>query len=204
MWVDIDVKCRQCPNCLRARSWEWTQRARVEITQSQRTWFGTMTLRPDWHAQMLNRARQRLARQGVDFELLDIEERFKLQVAEVTTEVTLWLKRLRKESGAKLRYILVAEAHKNGLPHFHCLVHETLGSKPVLHRALSSQWKLGFTNFKVVENNAAASYVCKYLAKSALARVRASVRYGRTLSSIGTPSTVNFYPPMEGKKGSMF
>lgn len=187
MWVDIEVKCRKCPQCLRARSYEWTQRAKLEYVQSQRTWFGTMTLTPHEHNQAVNRCRQLLARQGVDFDKLPSGERFGHHVAQVTREVTLWLKRIRKESGAKLRYILVAEAHKSGFPHFHVLVHEQSGSS-VTHRILSSQWKHGFTNFKLVQSPAAASYVCKYLSKSAQARVRASVRYGKTSSDIGTVS----------------
>lgn len=181
MWLDIEVKCRKCPQCLRARAWEWTQRARLEYVQAQRTWFGTLTLSAHEHNQAVNRARQLLARQGVDLDLLPPEEQFGRHVAAVTREVTLWLKRIRKESGAKLRYILVAEAHKSGYPHFHCLVHEQAGSS-VTHRQLSTQWKLGFTNFKLVADPRAASYVCKYLSKSAQSRVRASVRYGKTTS----------------------
>jgi hypothetical protein len=193
MWVDIEVRCRKCPQCLRARSYEWTQRAKLEYVQSQRTWFGTMTLTPHEHNQAVNRCRQLLARQGVDYDCLPPGEQFGHHVAAVTREVTLWLKRIRKESGAKLRYILVAEAHKSGFPHFHCLVHEQSGST-VTHRQLSSQWKLGFTNFKLVHSPVAASYVCKYLSKSAQARVRASVRYGKTSSDIGTVSAREISP----------
>ena len=49
-------------------------------------------------------------------------------------------------------------------------------------RILEDAWKLGFTSFKLVEPaSSTASYVTKYLTKSALARVRASVHYGTGL-----------------------
>lgn len=178
MWVDIDVRCRKCPNCLRQRGWAWTNRAKAEIARSSRTWFGTLTLSPAQHDRVRLLATKRNAGRAVTWERLSQEEQFAERVREITPEITLWLKRIRKESGAKLRYVLVAEAHKSGLPHFHMLVHEQHGGGDVKHRMLTGQWKLGFSRFTVVQDNRAAVYVCKYLTKSALSRVRASVRYG--------------------------
>lgn len=95
-------------------------------------------------------------------------------------EITKYLKRVRKKSGAPLRYILVAEAHKSGLPHYHMLIHECDPSRQVRHKDLTAAWSWGFTRFKLVETSNTAWYVCKYLSKAQLARVRASVRYGLT------------------------
>lgn len=181
MWVDITVRCRKCPNCLRTRARQWAMRAKTEIAASSRTWFGTLTMTPSEHHLAFSRAIVMYKDStGIDLERADSDVQFKERVKALTPEVTRWLKRLRKNSGAKLRYILVAEAHKNGLPHFHILVHEAHGSGMVKHAQLAEAWNLGFTRFKLVENTGSAWYVCKYLSKSALSRVRASVGYGKT------------------------
>lgn len=183
MWVDMDVPCRQCPNCLRYRARQWANRAKIEVAASSRTWFGTMTLTPDAHDRVRLVCTQRLSGQGTTWEKLSQEEQFRLRIDAMKTALTLWLKRIRKESGARLRYILVAESHKSGLPHFHILIHE--GDVPVLKRHLEGQWKLGFSKFKLIDRDPKVVwYVCKYLSKSALSRVRASVRYGNATSVI--------------------
>lgn len=176
--TEMFVRCRKCPPCLKARAAYWRTMCATETQASQRTWFGTLTLSPEHHFIALARACLRLSRQGVDFNQLDGTEQFRERVREISPELTRYLKRLRKESGAKLRYCLVAERHKSGLPHWHMLVHE-VGTTPVRHIALQSQWRLGFSNWKLVaDNQAAAHYVSKYLSKCADARVRASLHYG--------------------------
>lgn len=180
--LEMDVRCRQCVECLKARARHWKLRAQAEIKATEgRTWFGTLTLRPDAHFKAVSRARLRLAAQGIDFDRLDAKEQFSERVREIGPEITLWLKRVRKESGALLRYILVVEAHKSGLPHFHCLIHEVLPEGPVGERTLRKQWTGGFSMFKLVAQgiNTAANYVTKYLTKSAISRVRASKGYGQ-------------------------
>ena len=176
--LELTVRCRNCSRCRRKRSQMWAARAITEYKQASRTWFGTITLHPDQNQQSLARARRNLLRRGVVWETLTPKEQFAQLHQQNAVQLTLWLKRVRKESGAKLRFLLVCEEHKSGLPHYHVLVHEQVGSV-VRHRVLSSQWKLGFTNFKIVTDVKQAAYVCKYLSKSALARVRASARYGQ-------------------------
>jgi hypothetical protein len=86
---------------------------------------------------------------------------------------------------APFKYCLVAEAHKTGLPHYHLLISENDESRPLRSRHLKNQWRHGFSNVKLVaqeDRKRTVSYVCKYLTKSALARVRASVGYGQTPS----------------------
>jgi len=52
-------------------------------------------------------------------------------------------------------------------------------------RVLRRQWTLGFSKFNLVDEKdpRAAHYVCKYLSKTAEARVRASLQYGRLVHS---------------------
>ena len=178
----VDVRCRRCPQCLKARSALWRQRAISELSAvGGRTWFGTLTLSPNEHFRVKLAAQRRLQAGGDQFEALSREEQFRLRVSEINKEITKWLKRVRKNSGSRLRYICVAEAHKSGLPHFHLLVHEVYAEFPVRHSTLTEAWKFGFSKFNLVAEGEpkVAAYVTKYLTKSSLARVRASVGYGQ-------------------------
>lgn len=175
--VELTTACRQCENCRKQRARIWAARAMSEIERSSRTWFGTLTLSPDEHFKALCRVRSLSDDRLSEFDSRSEGERFSLVVTEIGREVTRFLKRVRKNSGVRLRYCLVAERHKSGLPHFHVLLHER--SQPVRHAVLSEAWKLGFTNFKLVtDGKKAAWYAAKYLSKDSLARVRASCRYG--------------------------
>lgn len=172
------TRCRKCEKCLRARANHWYLRAKGELACSERSWFGTLTLRPEEHYLAELRARAECARKSVAFDTLPPWEKFAHLHRANGPELTKWLKRIRKESGATLRYILVAEAHKSGLPHYHVLVHER-GHVPVRERTLRLQWTLGHSKFNLVDGDPrSARYVCKYLAKAAEARVRASQHYG--------------------------
>lgn len=177
--VDLDVRCRKCTACLKARAWQWTCRAKWELLIAPRSWFGTLTLRPDEQYRALLVASRKLGIRSVDINELTPVQLFNARHNAIQPELTKWLKRIRKESGGPLRYLLVAEPHKSGLPHYHILIHERHQDYPVRHATLSKQWPHGFTNFKLVDGPEAAHYVAKYLSKSAAARVRASVRYGR-------------------------
>lgn len=178
----VRAECRRCSDCLRRRAARWRDRAMIECGLWPRTFVGTLTLTPD--AQFLARAEcaRHAEEEGVDWGSLPSSERF-LAVCEcVGQEVTRWLKRCRK-AGLKLRYLLVAEAHKSGDPHFHVLVHEVdrfTSDAFDTYRTLKTQWQLGFSDFSGVRSSeGAAIYLCKYLSKSMLARVRASLAYGR-------------------------
>jgi hypothetical protein len=164
---------------------------------------------------MANRAFQRLRAQASDFDCLPEASRFAERHYECSKEITLFLKRVRataavdhrqsarladacaasKGSRCKchpinqfrvpLRYLLVAEAHKSGLPHYHMLISEFEESRPVRARHLKTNWRLGFSDVKLVaqdDGTRPAAYVAKYLAKSAIARVRASVGYGQHIA----------------------
>lgn len=171
--MEVTASCRRCVKCLALRASIWTRRAMSEVGRSTRTWFGTLTLSPQ--EQMVNtmRARQLNPSFGSESE----EARFKMLVAAAGPLVTKYLKRVRKEAGTRFRYMVVAERHKSGLPHFHILVHEMSLDGPVRKETLRSQWQHGFSRWKLADRWS-ARYVCKYLAKEAGARVRASRFYG--------------------------
>lgn len=154
----------------------WTTRAKAEVQAAPRTWFGTLTLSPEAHMTMVSRARARLLVQGIDFERLPLGEQFTERVHEVNIEVTKYLKRVRKACGS-FRYLLVVEHHKSGLPHLHFLIHEIeLGA--VKYAVLAEQWQLGHEKIRLLADGDNAAYLCKYLSKATVARVRASGGYG--------------------------
>lgn len=178
--IELQARCRKCANCLRHRARLWAARMAAETSAAHRTWFGTLTLRPEEQFLAAARAQKASGLGPAEWAALSRAERFQAHVAECQREITLWLKRVRKESGASVRYCLVSEPHKSGLPHFHVLVHE-VGQAVIRHRTLQGQWRLGFSSFKLADAKSAA-YVAKYLTKAASARVRASRRYGKTIS----------------------
>lgn len=172
--LDMEVRCRRCPNCLRARARLWMGRTIGEFRQANRTWLVTLTLSPDSHVLMANRARLRLGKQGLDFDRLDSDEQFGERHSEISKEITKFLKRIRKK-GHRFRYVIVAEAHKSGLPHYHLLIFE--GFEQIPKQTIKEEWHLGFSRVKLSDIRG-AWYVSKYLWKDARARVRASLRYG--------------------------
>lgn len=190
--LETSVRCRQCPSCSKAKAWFWRMRAINEIGAANRTWFATYTFSPVWQVRLRYSAGLRLARSGIDLDALPLDEQHREISGFAIKEFQKYAKRLRK-SGANIRYLLVVEAHKSGLPHLHALVHEP--SDPVRHAVLGQQWTCGFSNIKLVaqdEKQKAAAYVTKYLTKSLQTRMRGSVGYGLCtpdgLYSIGLPS----------------
>lgn len=177
MHVDLELKCRRCDNCLRSRASLWRQRAVHETNVWPRTWFGTLTLSPHNAFRTLMEAQRLAAEKSSPFEGMGQPEQFGRHVRAIGPEIGRFIKRVRKNTGAPIRYLLVAEAHKSGTPHFHMLVHQCSINDIVRYDDLKSQWDLGFSQWKLTDKKA-ASYVCKYLSKSLLARVRASQAYG--------------------------
>lgn len=183
MWAP----CRKCSYCLKRRGAQWRDRARFETDTAQRTWFCTWTLSPDRQYHFLSEARAALSATGTDFEEVSNAEQFQRVCWRIGRRFTLGLKRLRKNTGADMRFLIVAERHKSGAPHFHGLIHEQHGSPAITHAALKRDlWHEGFVNYKLADP-ASAAYVTKYLTKSAEARVRASIRYGKPIFMIDTP-----------------
>lgn len=173
-YMTLWTRCRKCKACLKARQWFWTQRIRNEVGAWPRTWFGTLTVNPDARARLCYAASVLPASRGND-------DDYRKLCKALGREITLFIKRLRKNNKARFRYFLVFEKHKDGFPHVHLLLHEW---SPISKRALEAEWRIGFTKFKLVKEMAMALYVAKYLTKSAGTRVRASGRYGTPLGQV--------------------
>lgn len=191
--LELLVRCRKCESCLRYRQRLWRLRAQVEMADAPRTWFGTLTCSPHTHTMTLLRAQHRAAKRGVKWETdLTDRERFARRVNATSSLITKFFKRLRKGNAARkflpaeFRYLVVSEAHKSGLPHYHLLVHETNADKPVRKLALEGQWEdHGFSSWRLAEPHHCA-YITKYLTKSEMASIRASLAYGKNAQPVET------------------
>ena len=197
LMADYFVPCRKCERCLRARMGRWAYRAIAETRKSmqegRRTWFGTLTLKPEAMASTLLQAQEAYGSAHEDWwsdPLCDF--RFELHRQVLLGELQKYWKRLRK-SGLEFKYFCTFEKHKSGLPHIHWLLHE-IGA-PIRKRKLQDQWHHGFTKIKIVGGYCrkrrrflkpewAAFYVAKYLQKQHQpGRLPASVGYGKPSSS---------------------
>ncbi len=178
MTVELDIRCRKCEPCLRSRAAHWRFKCQNELSTAPRSWFVTLTFRPESQYRAKCAANLRLLARSTTWEETTEDEKFRLVAEELGKEVTRYLKRLRK-ADARIRYCLVVEAHKTGLPHFHMLLHEVSEDHPVRHKLLADKWTSGFMNAKLTSSDSrVAFYVTKYLTKSARARIRASADYG--------------------------
>lgn len=184
--ITFMTRCRQCPECRKAHASEWRKKAISEINASERTWFGTLTLRPEVHFAV----DVVCSAVSGDFEALPEEQKFPLRAKEVGYFATKYLKRLRKESGHRFRYLLVTEMHNSqrsapemlGRPHLHMLIHEFTGSA-LRKRSLEDQWPYGHSSWRLTADARAAFYVAKYLTKAVQVRTRASQHYGTNSSN---------------------
>lgn len=177
--IFLQVRCGKCAKCRRLRRRIWTARALEECRRAVRTWLVTLTADTGSHFLYETRARHNGRQRGYDYDTLSESERFGEVCREMGAELTKYVKRVRKESGAKLRAMWVFEAHKSGAPHIHGLVHE-VEAIPVTWRCLNAQWKDGFSHEVLLTDPRKSAYAAKYLSKEGLCRVRASRGYGQS------------------------
>lgn len=175
VFFDMWVRCRRCDACLKLRRSEWYRRVSVEVERAPRTWFATLTFEPNLRAKILATAQVDMARRGLDYEAEAEEERTAALNRAARNYVTLWLKRVRKNTNALIRYVIVLELHEDGFPHYHAMIHVIAGQ--VGERDLRYAWDNGFSRFKLIEKEH-AGYIVKYLTKALGARIRASISYG--------------------------
>lgn len=171
-YIDVYARCRVCYACLQARGFAWHKRCATELVAARirenRTWFITFTFKGDFHLYALG--------------ALGVSHGGWPGVARIANRhVTLWLKRMRKQSS--FRYMVAVEAHQSGVPHLHALIHETDSMRPVREREMRRCWRSnGYLHAKLVDDTINAgiisNYICKYISKALLARVRASKGYG--------------------------
>lgn len=175
LFLDLKARCRKCPECLAAKRWHWCARALAETASCERTWFVTLTINPVNRSRFTAITERRLSKGGTRRADITDARWFAENSKSIAIEITKMLKRVRKNTGARMTYILVTEAHKDGSPHFHLLIHEKQGSIAKLD--IQGQWPYGFSKV-VLADKSRAYYVTKYVTKNSLARVRASLRYG--------------------------
>ena len=178
------IPCRKCKVCAAYRAYKWRERIRNELAYWPRTWFLTLTVRPDVHY-MLHQSHlaDKIADGWLDSDFRSQDAEYKLRCEALGKELTKYIKRVRKphagEAAIDPRYFAVFEKHKSGLPHLHLLVHEAGG--PVTWDRLMSRWALGHGTAKLVSDSAgAARYISKYVLKGDTStRTRASLLYGQ-------------------------
>jgi hypothetical protein len=203
--IEYWVRCRKCAPCRRARARYWAALMQTELAAAVRSWMWTLTLHPDYRHLLVSRSMLRLEHGGTVWEHLSEDQQFAELVADLYREVQRAFKRLRK-AGHLVRYVAIAEPHKDGFPHLHVLVHEH--GKPFAEdekghaTALEREWKCGFSYTKLIcerdpgtrrpkgppvgRNHPCSDtlgkvsrYVAKYLAKTLGCRIRASQGYGK-------------------------
>lgn len=96
MEVSLDTRCRKCPECRKARARLWRARAIAETKAAERTWFGTLTANLVEHHRFETQAR---AAAAGTWEGLSNDAQFHALATEFGKEITLWLKRVRKNGG---------------------------------------------------------------------------------------------------------
>lgn len=201
------------------RSYHWSHRAVREYFRAANTWLGTITLSPFQHQRLDAAVAAKAHATGAYWQTLWTEEDYFRERCEVFGRwISLWLKRVREADQRRrngwhdgtmpdaicalvrgrtrrnFSYLLVAEKHKSGRPHWHILLHEDYpdaliradeyyvtqkGVVRVDEKAMVRKtWALGFTQFERCRDSRSAGYLCKYLAKDMLWRVRASQQYG--------------------------
>lgn len=178
------IPCRKCTECATFRAYKWRERMRQELSYWPRTWFVTLTCRPDVHY-MLHESHlaDKRADGWLPSDFWSDEMQFQSRCEALGKELSKYLKRVRKpltgESPVALRYFAAFERHVSGLPHLHLLVHEAGG--PVTWHRLMSRWALGHATAKLVDDGpGAARYIAKYVLKgAAVTRTRASLHYGQ-------------------------
>jgi len=134
-----EVSCGKCSQCLSLKRWIISARIAAEVVVADRAWFSTLTLRRNMSDALGYRLVQR------------------------------WLKRVRKNTGLKVRYACVAEHGSNATKrlHYHVVV---CGPVTLSYRMLRDSWRGGYSEFTLVSSRAGnvarySSKVAKYTAK---------------------------------------
>jgi len=187
--VYFTVRCRKCEACRRSAAAHWAARTYAEVEQARRSWFVTLTLGPAarsrWGASAVKRAGGRAR-----YASLCKEEQAGHWMPTLGPVLQKYLKRIRRHS--PFRFIAAVEGHADGTPHVHMIIceykWEALPSlnrvqnaiRPIGERTIRKLWGAGFSEARLVKetDNQAPWYVCKYISKGTVSRVRASQSWG--------------------------
>lgn len=187
-YLDMEVPCRKCPACLRARAAHWRFRAMEEIAASPRTWFTTLTLNNQNLWELKLRACQHSAKNDIVFEQLERRDQARVMLKMLSPELTAFWKRVRKNSQCPIKFLWVAEDKSereratSGNLHIHALVHEKSPDAHVRKKVLHAAWKLGWSTHELVTDMLPARYLTKYISKDLSIGLRSSHRYGASES----------------------
>ena len=206
----MHMPCHKCSVCAKRRAALWKRRIAAEYRWSVRTWLGTLTVEPQQRFEVELAAKRKARLSGVDWAACPPLEQWKRLHQQIGPELTKYLKRIRTNSEAPFRFVLVGELHTNGWPHYHVVLNEVSTMHPVRHKVLKAGYNLGFCTWKLVQDLSGATYVAKYLTKSDVsgwARVRASQHYGQTpygvkVSLLGDWKNQTPSPDSEGYQGN--
>lgn len=230
-------RCGHCADCLRHRAARIAEQARCEVKLTptymdksgkvrHRTWAFTATLDAQERYLLLVKAERFARREGLDWDTMSPDAKFRIMVRADADEVRLATERLRKlkrdevkrlglpaaTASRALRYLRVVEAHKpraedGGLmwPHYHWLLFEQYDLLPFSRRELQGStetgdlgwWRRGHVRVKLVDAGD-ASYCCKYISKTDGAVVRKSAGFGRGGTPFGHRRAVTMTPRMMG------
>jgi len=168
--VDMLVPCRKCETCLKVKSNLWRRRALREVALSVRTWSVTLTFSTP-HLAICSAKAMEMGRRGTFAKRME---------RAAYSEIQLFLKRVRKNSGRQIKYLAVCEhGEQQGRIHYHVLIHERGG--PISKRQIEGSWP-SISHCRLVRNaERQAGYVVKYVTKSPDAPIRASRSYGSLL-----------------------
>lgn len=146
---DITLPCGKCTECLSKRSFDWATRARHEISLHKENCFLTLTY----------------------------NEESLPSIYTVKEEFQKFLKRLRKKTKQKLRYMVSHEyGSKTFRPHHHCIIFgyspsdqvplkkSAKGEQLFTSKEISSLWTLGFHSIGTA-NERTAYYIASYALK---------------------------------------
>lgn len=189
--LEMHVRCRKCPECKGQRRRMWAARSIVEHSRAMRTWFCTLTFKPEVVLKSKYAAILSCSRRAVDYDSLNTLEQFAEDVKIHNEHLTLFLKRLRKRIADRekqrghpvpknfLRYVACAEAHKSGVVHFHINIYECHLTAQVKWKDIAKAWmQYGHMKANLVTSLSRACYASKYVSKNLEVRVRASQGFG--------------------------
>lgn len=184
--LSLAVRCRKCDGCRKERRMMWTERAAREWRQSTRTWFVTLTMRPEEHYKLQCQVAADVAEEGGELDAMPRQERLARVLGAYKAIMDRYLMRLRtglRTRGwhqVQFRYLWVPEPHKSGAIHFHMLLHEVSEDMPLVKARIEAAWGYGFISSKLVKTEEAARYVTKYLGKHHYeGRLNVSTKYGK-------------------------
>lgn len=153
---DFLSRCGKCGPCVRLKKWLKTNRIELEMKSAHGAWFCTLT--------------------QVQFEL-DDGRKFGVMTYE---NVKKFLKRLRKNTGAEIKFVMAEELHRSGVRHWHAiLMHRGTVSKRQLEAAWAGDDLAGHCMVRRINGRGAARYVMKYIGKDEAYIVRSSIHLGK-------------------------